>query len=1453
MKYNFFYIIIKYMNDGIIKDTYDFCIFLHEKMVSCIFITRELLYILLFLFLLWLVYFKNKKYIGGKKDFIIGCENGCSRVGIKYLIEKIYPDKIVSFIEEESNKKCDLIVRSTRGEFGRWNRKIVPYIYITHETYLPVKSDYHSNYLFMGIIPNRDKLVEYNKNKINENDKYLYMPDGILVYKELLDSVTNNFWKERDRTKVSVKEKKYLIGYCYKNSVIEREDLYNKFVEKTKNGDKKCIAFGRLYGKYPETRYELDETDIINKNPSRASYEGLYSSFELRDKLFNLCKFVISMENSVDVGPSEKMFYTFKCNSIPIFWGQNSDIFNKNAYIDVLDFESFEECVDYVVNMSDEKIEEMMNEYPFNKDNDYINYWTDDINDNKTLKEHCKVIKRVIEKQKYNIKLLEGGSNDIKLYSNLGEGSNFSEDVDFLIPWSGIDHSDIDDNLKVDVHRFNYNHELYYNIECIINNASWYNNIIVYLDKKEDLYSIINKDLCKKYRILAVERGKYFSKGNYPTMNICAIETTFHKIKELSEYFIYIDDDILISNKIEKGQFFSDDKRPIITHSYVHVKKKGKEMNIYFNEDVFEGVTPLTFGPCTHTPGAYRKSVCGEVAKRYSKWYSFVQSHKKRFSSSDLAKKEVWGLEEYMKGVWNYYLYKSNKGILRLLDYRKNSVLIEYFLLSKESRKEVLKNIKRNNTLFVNFNDERSVTPEETLYGMKEIVKSFGNKLNGGEGYILNNIDKVYLINLDTSSDRLENINKQNKFLKLNIIRHVAVYGKDINKKGLIEGGILSKDSKLTDGQIGCYLSHIEVLKKASDENHNIIMILEDDIIFGESFKEKLNKYYKEVPNEWDIIYLGGSRLKGKKISKHVVKGVYEKNIDGGYNMGTFAMMISKKGIKKLLSLLYPIRYAIDTTIAKNNKDLNIYMLNPSIITHNNDFKSEIKFLDENIIYNYNNDETPTKIEIVGGSEKNIINKIDNMYFINLDSSKKRLEYINEEAKRLNLNLIRYSAVYGKEVDEKKLIDSGRLDKNHKLKKGELGCCLSHIGILEKARNENDNIIMILEDDIEFSVNFRSDLNKYYEEVPDNWDIIYLGGSRLKGRKISEHVVKGVYDKNINGNYNMGMYGVLLNKKCINKVLKLVYPIKNPIDTIVAKNNKNLNIYFLNPSIIHHNNNFISDIHYVNNQRIHTYNNTITNTKIKIVGDENSLFSIPLFYINLDEDIERNKYMERILDRLNIDTTRIEGIYGKTYNKNYIEVNNKKYNFVINTKKKPNMGQIGTCLSHIKAIISMKDRGSDYGIICEDDLDFILLNKFKEIIKLEKIIKNAPNNWEMIKLHSSNPQVLNKLSDEFYNNNKLYSKINALGVFNYSMMAYLINKKYISSFLKKYYINGVFTFNDDYFVSDVTLLFSEDIYNYTIPIFKSKVFISSRLSKINRYDYESNEIINQFWINLTTK
>lgn len=324
----------------------------------------------------------------------------------------------------------------------------------------------------------------------------------------------------------------------------------------------------------------------------------------------------------------------------------------------------------------------------------------------------------------------KGGNNKFNLHNNLGTPSNFNEPVDFLIPWSGISHSHIDDSLKQDKHRFTYNNELYYCILCIINNASWYNNIIIYLDKKEDLYSIINKDLCKKYRILAVEREQYFKKENYPTMNICAIETTFHKIKQLGEYFIYIDDDIFITNKVEKGHFFDNDNKPIILYSRIHSKspvyfKDGKPHRIYINQDVFKGKTPLSFGVYTHLPISLKKTSLNSFSKKYNDWYEFVQSHKTRYSSDN--SDNMWRLEEYMKGIWSYDLYKNNKGVIRLVDNTHVNVLIQYPWFN--NKKNLYNIVKNNKTKFVNFNDTDLITSKELLNGMKEVTKDLQIKI----------------------------------------------------------------------------------------------------------------------------------------------------------------------------------------------------------------------------------------------------------------------------------------------------------------------------------------------------------------------------------------------------------------------------------------------------------------------------------------------------------------------------------------------------------------------------------------------------------------------------------------------------------------------------------------------------------------------------------------------------
>ena len=70
---------------------------------------------------------------------------------------------------------------------------------------------------------------------------------------------------------------------------------------------------------------------------------------------------------------------------------------------------------------------------------------------------------------------------------------------------------------------------------------------------------------------------------------------------------------------------------------------------------------------------------------------------------------------------------------------------------------------------------------------------------------------------------------------------------------------------------------------------------------------------------------------------------------------------------------------------------------------------------------------------------------------------------------------------------------------------------------------------------------------------------------------------------------------MMLNKKSINKLLKLLIPIKNPIDTTIAKN-KNFKLY-INPSIVNHNNKFKSEIHYINNKII-KYDKNITQETI---------------------------------------------------------------------------------------------------------------------------------------------------------------------------------------------------------------------------------------------------------------
>ena len=196
----------------------------------------------------------------------------------------------------------------------------------------------------------------------------------------------------------------------------------------------------------------------------------------------------------------------------------------------------------------------------------------------------------------------------------------------------------------------------------------------------------------------------------------------------------------------------------------------------------------------------------------------------------------------------------------------------------------------------------------------------------------LNNIvDKIYIINLEKDTERL---NKLIPKLKKYNIKYKLIKGVDGNK--------IKNNTKLRNGQYGCLLSHIKILKDALKNNYKKIAIFEDDIFFHKNFNSILNKkynYFINNENYYDVLYLGSSQgyyqYKKKKWNNIKINNHYYKVND---TLGTFAFIINQKIIKKILYELNknikPIDSLIKRKILKNN-NYKCFALYPNIITAN--------------------------------------------------------------------------------------------------------------------------------------------------------------------------------------------------------------------------------------------------------------------------------------------------------------------------------------------------------------------------------------------------------------------------------------------------------------------------------------------------------------------------------------
>ena len=83
--------------------------------------------------------------------------------------------------------------------------------------------------------------------------------------------------------------------------------------------------------------------------------------------------------------------------------------------------------------------------------------------------------------------------------------------------------------------------------------APWVNK--VYLVTNGKFPEWINKD-CPK--LVLVRHEDYIPKEFLPTFNSCTIELNFHRIKGLSEHFVYFNDDMFLNRPINPDYYFKN-------------------------------------------------------------------------------------------------------------------------------------------------------------------------------------------------------------------------------------------------------------------------------------------------------------------------------------------------------------------------------------------------------------------------------------------------------------------------------------------------------------------------------------------------------------------------------------------------------------------------------------------------------------------------------------------------------------------------------------------------------------------------------------------------------------------------------------------------------------------------------------------------------------------------------
>jgi len=238
-------------------------------------------------------------------------------------------------------------------------------------------------------------------------------------------------------------------------------------------------------------------------------------------------------------------------------------------------------------------------------------------------------------------------------------------------------------------------------------------------------------------------------------------------------------------------------------------------------------------------------------------------------------------------------------------------------------------------------------TAEFRLPKLKESLNGLNYRIvNGVDGKRLNKEEKEKMYDHDGSVKAL------NEY-------HLFRYGEEYNVG-------------LTDGNIGCSATHLNIYKDMLDKGYKKVLILEDDARTEWKYVKYIPEILHQMPENCDIFYWG-YRWYDSESMLHRFKRKYFRtllNIAGGrdykkileedkvrypqrmkshiwrsgFHAGTHAYAVNRNAAEKIILVNTPIRYAADAAISSlvTNGTLNAFVAVPMIFRNDQNLASTI-------------------------------------------------------------------------------------------------------------------------------------------------------------------------------------------------------------------------------------------------------------------------------------------------------------------------------------------------------------------------------------------------------------------------------------------------------------------------------------------------------------------------------